>query len=59
MNQDVVRLSLTGSPSSADVLVEEHRGVVVTIIYDPSNPKGSNDESLAAIERGEFGPFYI
>ena len=35
-----------------------HRGMTVTVYYDPSNPDGSNKELLDGIQEGKDGPFY-
>jgi len=34
------------------------RGMVVTIYYDPMNPKFSNKDILDRLQNGEWGPFY-
>lgn len=32
--------------------------MVVTIFYDPSNSKGSNETLLNRLQDGHYGPFY-
>ena len=35
-----------------------YRGIVVTICYDITNPRGSNKQILKDLEDGVHGPFY-